>query len=159
MISCTAELGFHLVTNKSFLKIFASSSHPYVTVTLSSLIPANTKIPEARPIVGRVGMVIPGDKMERIESVLYSNNLKEWPQCLSASSIHSHVNEKGVHWMVIAYGITEEVTMVVPRINGIVLNPPLGYFIVYTDHFKAGLCFPLISLLVELLLRYDITLS
>lgn len=153
------KLGFHLLISKSFLKMFALSSRLYATLTLPGLIPANTRIPEAKPIVGHVTMVIPRDETERIEFVLYSSNPKERPQRLSASTIHSHVNEKGVRWMAIAYGIPEEVIMVVPKINDVVTNPPLGYFAVYADHFKTDLCFPLLFLLVELLFYYDITLA
>lgn len=101
-------------------------SRPYASVTAPSLVPA--LIPKARPIVGRVALLILGDKQGSIESILYSSNPKGQPECLRASVIHSHVNERTMRWMVDVYRILEEVTVVVPRMIDIVTNPPLEYF-------------------------------
>lgn len=142
-----------LFSNKSFFNM--SSSRLHTLVTPPSLVLFDVEIPVACPIVARITLIIPGDEEERIESVFYNSNLKGHPKHLVACTIQSRANERMVRSMVVDLWFAAGVTLIIPKTRDIVCNPP----IVYMDHFRAGLRFPLLSLLLDLLNHYEITLS
>lgn len=136
-----------------------SDVRPYASVTPPNLIPEDIDILVVRSIVVRIAMIIPRDKEEYRESVLYSNNPKGRPEQLLACTINSRVSEKMVQVLITGIWFPPKVNLIIPRICDIVCNHPIDYFSVYVDHFRAGLCFPLMPLIQELLIHDEITLT
>lgn len=57
------------------------------------------------------------------------------------------------------YRIPSEMHLLVSRRVDRVLNPPIGYYVTNLNHFKAGLRFLLLPLLIETLSHFKIALS
>lgn len=144
------ESFFTLVRNTSKFLLMASS-RPYASVTPGDSNTEEARVPIVRPITARVIRIIPSNDREYVDVVLYSQNPRGRPSHLMASAIHSCSSERLVRALIRGLWLPGDVTLLVPRISDTVCNPPLDYFSVYVEHIRAGLCFPLLPLIVELL--------
>lgn len=116
-------------------------------------------VPEVISITGRLALLIPSHEGGWIEPIQYSNDPRAHQPHYMADDIQSDMSERRVRSMGNQFRIPMEVHLLVPRKEYRVLNPPLGYCIVYHEQVRAGVRFPLLSLLIEVLSHYNLALT
>lgn len=119
----------------------------------------STYIPDAIPTEGRFPLVILGSKRKGFDLVFPHTDPRARLSGLLANHLPSILTERRIQRLVKDFPIPSEVHLLVAREIDWVLTPSVGYCNVYTMQLRVGLRFPLLPLLTNILLFYNLQLS